>query len=395
MTGVRPASNRFVNYLAWAEKDAPGAKTINTHFKENGYSTISIGKIFHHAADNLQGWSEAPWRPRGSLATQYNNPENLKTHKENQSKDSKPNRGPAFEAGLVEDSSYPDGKIAERAIEQLASFENKETPFFLAVGFLKPHLPFNCPKKYWDLYDPESIQLPENYYPPKDAPEGAVHNFGELRSYHGIPPNGILKPALARQLIQGYYACVSYTDAQIGKILDALEASGKADNTIIILWGDHGWNLGEHTMWCKHSCFEVSLHAPLIISSPQFKGGQRASALTEFIDIYPTLCELTNLPQPSHLDGKSVVPLMRNPAAPWPQMAISRYKNGDSIRTDTYRFTQYSDSDGHAISQMLYDHNNDPHENTNIIKKGNETAASTTDLLDQLKKHKGRPNANR
>ncbi|GAG86290.1 unnamed protein product, partial [marine sediment metagenome] len=179
--------------------------------------------------------------------------------------------------------------------------------FFLAVGFLKPHLPFVAPKKYWDLYDHDSIQLPPNYYPPKNAPREAVHTSGELRAYAGVPAKGPVSDEMARKMIHGYYACVSFTDAQIGKVLDELEKLGLAEDTIVILWGDHGWNLAEHTMWCKHSCFETSMHAPLIVRAPGVtKGGQRTKALTEFIDIYPSLSELAGLPLPAHLQGKSL-----------------------------------------------------------------------------------------
>lgn len=366
MTGIRPAKNRFKSYLTRADEDTPDITTLNTHFKNNGYTSLSIGKVFHNLNDNIDGWSERPWRPRGGLDSQYNVAENKRIHTENGKNEIKPTRGPAFEAGDVEDNAYPDGKIAGYAVSQLKTMSEKDEPFFLAVGFLKPHLPFNCPKEYWDLYDPDSIELPENYHPPENAPNGAVHTFGELRAYHGIPNKGVLEPELAKHLIHGYYACVSYTDAQVGKVLAELDRLKLRDNTIVILWGDHGWNLGEHTMWCKHSCFEVSLHSPLIINAPGFKPAQRTPALTEFIDVYPSLCELTGIPLPGHLEGRSVVPLLNNPNADWKTAAISRYKEGDTIRTDQFRFTQYWERDGKQKSRMLYDHRNDPAENENV-----------------------------
>ena len=174
MTGIRPAHNRFVNYLTWAERDAPEATTLNTHFKTNGYVTHSIGKVFHHQEDNLKGWSTPPWRPTGGLAKQYKLPENQARHRHNLTQETKPNRGPAFEAAEVDDEAYPDGQIANQAVDRIRVLSEAQEPFFLAVGFLKPHLPFNCPKRYWDLYDPDAIHLPSNYHPPQDVPEGAV-----------------------------------------------------------------------------------------------------------------------------------------------------------------------------------------------------------------------------
>ena len=364
MTGLRPARNRFVNYLTWADRDAAGVATLNTHLKSHGYRTLSLGKVFHHARDSIAGWSEEPWRPRTS--GHYADPENQRLHRENGRKERKPNRGPAVESADVPDARYGDGMVAERGVRVLQELSESETPFFLAVGFYKPHLPFVAPKRYWDLYPADQIRMPSNYFPPADAPAGAVHAFGELRSYHGIPSTGILPVEQAKELIRGYYACVSYTDAQIGKLLDELERLGLDDETIVILWGDHGWNLGEHTLWCKHSTFETSMHAPLIVRVPGFPKGRATPALTEFIDIYPSLCELTGVPQPSHLQGRSFVPLLREPDLEWKSAAIGRYRNGDTIRTDRFRFTQYWDAMIKPSGQMLYDHSADPGENANL-----------------------------
>lgn len=389
MTGIRPASNRFRNYLTRADEDVPDITTLNTHFKNNGYTTISIGKIFHHKKDNASGWTEEPWGPGGGLTSQYHVPDNLRMHKANQQKDRKPNRGPAFEAGEVPDETYPDGQIAQRAVSTLKRLGEADEPFFLAVGFLKPHLPFNCPKKYWNLYDADEIEVPENYHPPANAPDGSVHTSGELRAYGGIPNKGILEPDLAKKLIHGYYACVSYTDNQIGKILDELDRLKLTDNTVVVLWGDHGWNLGEHTMWCKHSCFETSLHSPLIFSTPGYNSGQRTSALTEFIDIYPTLCDLAEIPKPDHLQGRSVVPLLTDPNAEWKSAAISRYNNGDSIRTDQFRFTQYTGPNGKKTGRMLYDHKMDPDENRNIAFQS-PNAETVRSLYQRLEREMGK-----
>lgn len=359
MTGIRPARNRFVNYLAWAERDAPGIRTLNTQFREHGYYTVSLGKVFHHPEDNAQGWSEPAWRPRG--AETYQLPESRRAARNNDR-----GRGPAWEAADVEDEAYADGQLARRALADLRRLAEMDQPFFLAVGFFKPHLPFVAPQKYWDLYDSDSIQLPATYHRPKDAPDEAIHNWGELRAYAGIPANGPLTDEQARTLIHGYYACVSYTDAQIGRLLGELDRLGLSDDTIVVLWGDHGWNLGEHTLWCKHCCFETSMHAPLIVKAPGIEGGRSTRGLTEFIDIYPSLCELAGLPQPAHLQGASFIPLMQDPERDWKESAIGRFRNGDTIRTDGFRYTEYTTGEGAAISRMLYDHAVDPQEDANI-----------------------------
>ena len=389
MTGLRPSRNRFVNYLTWADRDALGVVTLNTHFKTHGYRTISLGKVFHQLRDSIEGWSEEPWRPR--VKGHYARPENQRLHTENGKKETKPTRGPAVESADVPDNRYGDGLVAERAVSRLQELSAEESPFFLAVGFYKPHLPFVAPKRYWDLYAEEDIEVPDNYFPPSNAPDGAVHTFGELRSYHGIPNSGILSEDEARELIHGYYACVSYTDAQIGKVLDELKRLGLDDNTIVVLWGDHGWNLGEHTMWCKHSTFETSMHAPLIVRAPGYLQGRSTRALTEFIDLYPSLCELAGLPLPEHLDGRSFVPLLNEPDLAWKSAAIGRYKNGDTIRTDQFRFTQYWAPNRQASGRMLYDHAIDGSENVNLSERP-DSQATVEAHLSQLLFDMGQPN---
>ncbi|NQV27508.1 MAG: sulfatase [Rhodopirellula sp.] len=382
MTGIRPAPSRFVSYLARADQDAPGITTFNTQFRKNGYYTVSLGKVFHHATDNAKGWSEPAWRTND--IPRYRNSENHALHTKRQ-KQGSGNRGPAWESAAVPDNAYADGVIAERAIADLRRLDAREEPFFLAVGFLKPHLPFIAPKKYWDLYDHEKIQLPDNYHVPKDAPKESIHSFGEMRAYAGIPAKGPVSEETARNLIHGYYACVSYADAQIGKLLDELDRLQISDNTIVVLWGDHGWNLGEHTLWCKHSCYETSMQIPLIVRAPRIKGGQRRSGLIESIDLYPSLCELAGLPLPDHLQGSSFATLMKDADSEWKSAAVGRFQNGDTIRTDSFRFTEYTDKKGKRTSQMLYDHAADPHENVNVVKVEAESAKELAGKLSDLK----------
>lgn len=363
MTGIRGTARRFVGFDCYASKDAPGAIPLNGHFKAAGYTTISLGKVFHHPDDFAEGWSEPAWRPNAPM---YARPENLAKAKAN------PGRrkyGPPFEEADVPDDSYGDGKLAEEAVSRLRQLAKGESPFFLAVGFFKPHLPFVAPKKYWDLYPEPTVKMPDNYYPPKDAPKGAVHSFGELRAYTDVPKEGILPEDLALKLIRGYRAATSYTDAQIGKVLAELDALKLRENTVVILWGDHGWNLGEHTMWCKHSCFETSMRVPMIVSAPMrqgFKAGAKTMAISEFIDIYPTLCDLAGLERPRQLQGMSFSAVLADPARPLREAAIGRFGNGDTIRTESHRFTAYSEKSGNEIGRMLYDHGSDPDENVNV-----------------------------
>jgi len=389
MTGIRPSRHRFVNYFTWAEKDAPGIRTLNTHFKKHGYYTISNGKVFHHPTDNVEGWSERPWVPEAAWMG-YVLPESHQAW-ERHRKQTTTGRalGPPYEAADVSDDAYADGKVAGKSIQDLRRLAKMDKPFFLAAGFYKPHLPFVAPKKYWDLYDRDQIRLPETYHRPKDAPDVAIHSWGELRGYADVPSRGPLPDEMARTLIHGYYACVSYADAQIGKLLDELKRLGVAKGTIVILWGDHGWNLGEHTLWCKHCCFETSMHAPLIVKAPEITGGVKTRGLTEFIDIYPSLCELAGIAAPDHLQGKSFVPLMKDPLQNWKQAAIGRYLGGDTIRTDKYRFTEYTNPGGNFRARMLYDHHIDPQEDVNISER-KESERARRELAEELRKGKGK-----
>ncbi len=381
LTGTRPTADRFLGYATWAEKDLPGALSVAEHFKNNGYHAISNGKIFHHRADCKNSWSEDAWHPGGNWRN-YMLEENQKLNR----RKAKP-AGPAYECADVPDNAYFDGKVADKGISDLRRLKREDKPFFLALGFLKPHLPFNAPKKYWDMYKPQEIDLADNPFRPKGAPDAALHNWGELRAYHGIPPKGSLSEELARKLVHGYYACVSFTDAQIGRVVAELDRLGLRDNTVVVLWGDHGWNLGEHGLWCKHCNFETSLHSPLIVTAPGIAGGRKSNALTEYVDIYPSLCELCDLPQPDHLQGRSFVPLLKDPNLPWKEAVFSRYFKGDSVKTDRYRYTQWRGKDGGVYARMLYDHKVDLVENVNIaeLPQNKELVKKFSKMLRELK----------
>jgi arylsulfatase A-like enzyme len=371
MSGTRPTASRFVNYYARKDKDLPDVPSLSYWFKNHGYTTVAYGKIYHWEDDDLEGWTQPPrWPEVDGVGWQgYLTEESKKAIEENRSEEN-PGLvvGPATEAADVPDNAYVDGGLAELSVEQLEQFAESDEPFFLAVGFLKPHLPFNAPKKYWDLYDRSQLHLPDNGFRPYGAPDAAMHRFAELRDmYSDTPAEGPVSEELALELIHGYYACVSYTDAQIGKVLDALEETGLAENTIVVLWGDHGYHLGEHALWCKHANFDLTMKAPLLVRVPGIAGGTETSAITEFIDIYPTLCELAGLPLPVHLDGRSFVEELQSPDHFHKEYAYSRYHNGESIITNSFIYSQWQDADHDVYGEMLYDHRIDPGETQNVV----------------------------
>lgn len=380
MSGIRPTQDRFLRYTARQDEQAPDVPSLAEHFRENGYHTISNGKIYHYSSDTPESWSEPAWKPELRHAT-YRIPENAAIVETNAK-----GRGPAFEAAEVPDNAYADGLIAEKAISDLHRLQQMDQPFFLAVGFLRPHLPFNAPKQYWDLYDRDAVGQPANHFFPLNAPEEARYSFGELRNYSNIPDEvPLTDPELRITLRHGYYAATSYADAMVGKVIDTLERLGMADNTIIILWGDHGWQLGEHTYWCKHTNFEVAVQSPLLIRDPRRQPGARINALVEFVDIYPTLCELAGLELPDHLQGESMVPLLDNPQGSGKSAVFSRFGRGESIRTNRYRYTAFLDG-SKIVSDMLYDLVTDPHENINIVDLS-ESAVVASRLRAQLLAH--------
>ena len=389
MTSIRPAPKRFVSHLTYAERDAPGITTLNTHLKQNGYTTLSNGKVFHHPEDEAIGWSEPAWRPtvrKGPLTPEAK----AEKKKPGGNKDEDGNtRSAPYEISPRPDDELGDGMVAQKTIADLQRLKGKEQPFFLVAGFFKPHLPFVAPKKYWDLYPAGTFKLPANYYPPKDAPAAAIVDDGELRSYAGVPKAGPLSDELAINLIHGYNACVSFTDAQVGRVLAELDRLDLAKDTIVILWGDHGWLLGEHSFWGKHRCYEDSMQVPLIIRAPGLKGGVKTTGITELIDVYPSLCELTGLPIPAHVQGRSFAPLLKNPMLPWKDQAIGRFQSGDTIRTDTHRFTEYSKAKGNPSGRMLYDHRDDPAENVNVSEQPT-SAATALKLAGRLNAGKGK-----
>ena len=389
LSGCRPDTTRIYDLKTPLRQAMPEVLSLPEHFKNSGYQTISIGKIYHHGKDDLRGWSDDPFRSKGDWKGRgYLTDEAIEAMKQNDEilqQQNNPRRGlgPAFEAADVPDNAYHDGKDTDAAVEALRQLKDKK--FFLAMGFKKPHLPFNAPKKYWDMYSPESIKLAENPFEPEGVTEYSLTNFGELRTYFGMPKEGPVPDDLARQLIHGYSACVSYLDAQLGRLLGELERLSLRDKTVIILWGDHGWKLGEHASWCKHTNFEIDARAPMILSAPGIKtAGEHTYALTEFVDMYPTLCDLCDLPIPEHLEGTSLVPLLEKPHRPWKKGAFSQYPRRDvmgyTVRTERFRYTEWKDrTSGEVKARELYNHQRDAQENVNVAGRG-EYAEEITQL---------------
>jgi arylsulfatase A-like enzyme len=394
LTGTRPDTTKVWDLQTHFRKALPDVVTLPQHFKNNGYFVQGMGKLFHGGFDDPQSWS-VPWQSpvtrHGAYGLRENNQLAQPVDEDASKSAGKGPRGPAFESSEAPDNTFHDGALADMAVAALRDCAKKDQPFWLGVGFIRPHLPFVSPKKYWDLYDPAKIALAPNPFPPKGAPDYAVMPGGELRSYHGIP-KGPIPDDLARQLKHGYYAAISYMDAQLGKVLDELDRLGLTEKTIIVLWGDHGWKLGEHAGWCKHSNVENDTNAPLLISVPRLNtAGKHTDALAEFVDIYPTLAELCGLSLPPHLEGTSLVPVLRDPAqsvksaafSQYPRSADGKHLMGYSMRTERYRFTRWvSKADHSKVDAVeLYDEQVDPQENVNIAQdpKNAELIAGLTE----------------
>lgn len=372
LTGLYPTPSRFTNYGSRVEKDAPGIVSLPGHFKNNGYYTTTLGKIFHHPDDGLSAWSELPYRPdypnslkQQELWRDYQSDELSWTKEKDLPLGAS---GPAWEAADVDDSLYYDGKTTRLTLHKLEQLAKLNKPFFFGLGFIRPHLPFNAPKKYWDMYDPSGIVLADNPYMPTNAPRDAWHNYRELRGYTNISNDTVPIPDdTARKLRHGYFACVSFVDAQVGLVVNKLKELNLYDNTIIVIIGDHGWSLGEHTLWCKHSCFNNALRTTMIIKAPGFEQGAKTSSLVSFVDLYPTLCELAELERPGHLGGRSFLPVLKDTTAVVNEYVFARWQNGESVKSDRYLYTRYYGRNGEVSGEMLYDHESDPDENNNVV----------------------------
>jgi iduronate 2-sulfatase len=391
LTGVRPTTMGIydlgTNFRAWSSN----AVSLPQYFKQHGYRAEGLGKIFHVGHGNHEdpaSWS-VPHRQFNSIAyvLPHNRAKQGLTREEALFSNLPPERlprGAAYEAADVPDDAYPDGRLATEAINRLRAAKETSEPFFLALGFLKPHLPFCAPKKYWDLYDRASFEIPSLRTPPEGAPKYAPTGWGELRQYTDTPETGPLDDGKARTLIHGYFAATSFVDAQIGRVLDEFDRLGLAANTIVVLWGDHGWHLGDHGQWCKHSNYEQANRIPLLISAPGVtKPGKHTEALAESVDLYPTLCELAGLPAPQvpqGIEGKSLVPVLKRPSRDSKEAAFHVYPRsrpgdgqilGRAVRTERYRLVEWKKpgAPSNTAEFELYDYKKDPLETVNLASK--------------------------
>ncbi|MBK3518223.1 sulfatase [Carboxylicivirga marina] len=413
MTGMRPDYTGVWDLKTRMRDVNPDILAMPEFFKNNGYETVAVGKIYDPRCVDKE-YDKPSWSIPYKESSKYIYPAEygepglsyyaLKDRKEkvhaleaearkkgvNVHKYVSDRFKPSVEMADVPDEAYIDGQIANNAIKYIDQFsKEKSKPFFLGVGFKRPHLPFAAPTKYWELYKRDEIELAKYPYPVKDGVNMAYHNSGELQSYTDIPPLSSftdintmeLPDDKQKELIHGYYAAISYIDAQVGKVMAKLKETGLDKNTVVVLWGDHGWHLGDHSMWCKHSNFEQATRVPLIITAPGFEAGTYAHP-AEFIDVFPTLCELSGLKTPSQLQGLSLVPAFKDNDEMVKPVAVSQFnrgkKKGYSIRSDRFRLTLWM-KDGwntskplrgdEIVAGELYDYQMDELETTNLYNK--------------------------
>lgn len=392
MLGLRPQTLGIYDLSTNFRKSVPDAVTLAQHFRAAGYRTEAMGKIFHVGHGNTEdeaSWTVPHFKHGGRM---YAVPANRPPAREAGDKrpaEQRP-RGTAFESAPdADDDVYADGRIAAEAVRRLEGAKSKpEEPFFIAVGFIKPHLPFCAPKKYWDLYDRDALPTPAVTTPPEGAPSYAPQFGGELRQYKGIPKQGALPADLQRTLVHGYYAATSYMDAQLGRVLDALDQTGLAANTIVVLWGDHGWHLGDHGIWCKHTNYEQAARVPLIISAPGMTtAGSRSNALIETVDLYPTLAQLAGLPPRGKIDGQSFVNTLKDSKAAHRTWVTHVYPRGQrigrAIRTDRYRLVEWKvpGEPAEKAELELYDYQADPEERRNLAAEQKDVVAELRAIL--------------
>lgn len=399
----------------------PGAVTLPQHFAAQGYRTESLGKVFHighgnegdplsfsvpHFKDKVIEYLD----PASTHGGQLTREEALFTNQKLDAIRSLP-RGVAFEAPTADDDDYADGRVAAETIVRLQAAklrrETKGTPFFIVAGFVRPHLPFSAPKKYWDLYDPNQLPLPAFEQLPENAPAVAGKRGGEIAAYDPVPEDraASFTSSLKQQLIHGYYASTSYMDAQVGRVIDELDRLKLQENTIIVFWSDHGYHLGDHGIWTKHTNYEQATRIPLLIVAPGVTQPNTVTGqLTESVDLYPTLAELANLPKPAGpqpINGLSLVPALRDPKTRIRDHVFHAYPNaklGRAIRTDRYRLVEWKTPGANPESAELelYDYEIDPDEKQNIASDQPLVTASLRTILQTYPEAaplNGRPNA--
>ncbi len=394
LSGLRPATTGLYGFGTSIREAMPDVVTLPQHFKSHGYHTSAVGKVFHLYSETLLGSEDDPasWSRPLILPTRpvWGPEQEVVRHRLIAEAEGRGDRfehphdwprANAWEAPEVADEALQDGEIASIAIDLMRERARSEEPWFLAVGFLKPHLPFVAPKRYWDLYREDELELPLNQVPPIDAPPFALIP-GPDRLFANVPKSGPIDEAFKRRFLHAYLACISYVDAQVGRVVRALDDLGLRERTVVVFLGDHGYQMGEHGAWGnKHSNYETSTRVPLLVSAPGMTvAGRSTDALVELVDLYPTLADLAGLPIPAMVEGSSFRPLLVKPACPWKKAAFSETLKmrrkaeggppirllGTAIRTDRERYVEWVDGEGTVVARELYDHRVDPGENRNI-----------------------------
>jgi iduronate 2-sulfatase len=370
-SGLMPASlGKGVGSANTFRVEHPTIVALPELFKRHGWFTRGFGKILHNGQDDPQSWSEPLFTPE---PLHYAAEENLEKHPIINRAAPENRVNPLFESADVEEDAYEDGLTANAAVKAIREAGKADAPFFMMVGFHKPHTPFNAPKKYWDLYERSAIPLAPSPEPPLNVDERyAVHNSNYVRSFKDIPDSGQLPDELAREIRHAYYACISYVDALVGDVLAALEETGQREDTIIVFTSDHGYQLGDHSLWSKHTNFELATRVPLFVSVPNsLANGTTTDALIELVDLFPTLAELCGLESPEHVEGVSFASIFGGQKTEVRDTAFSEFTRngarGCSIRTSRFRYIEWRDhKTGDVVAQELYDHSQDPGENVNI-----------------------------
>ena len=409
MTGQRPDTLGVWTLPIHFREAKPNVVTLPQWLRRHGYTAVGHGKIYHNPTPDPQSWSE-PIRPiqfqRGYAKGWQARIRKVQAKLPDNDWRKNNLRGPATAAPVIDDHQLVDGARTNMAIEDLRRLGQAEKPFFLALGFIRPHLAWISPKKYWDLYDPKTLPVIIDGEVTPNTPPYALSTSYELTHYMDLidfpkpwDEQGVTD-AVARRLMHAYYASVSYVDAQLGRLLAALDDAGLADNTIIVLWSDHGWKLGEYNGWGKMSNYEIDTRVPFIIAAPGMKtAGQSTDTPVELLDIFPTLCDMAGIPTPDFVQGTSLLPLLKNPAAKIDRVAHSQYyRNHDSaeymgyaMRTATHRFVEWREfGTGKVTARELYDHRQNHSETANVIDTAPEALVeSLTSRL--LKTHPRRP----
>ena len=378
------------------------AVTLPQHFRKHGYRAEAVGKILHTGHGNHD--DPASWSVPSAIdkVVEYLDPAHAAGGRLTREEAYFTNqrlgeigalpRGDAIEALDVPDNAYADGRIADEGIRRLrAAAERKDAPFFLALGFVKPHLPFTAPRRYFDLHDALALPLPPTSVPPEGAPRFAGKVGGEIVNYAPLSVENLKQEETQRRLIHAYYACVSFVDAQIGRVLDELDRSGLRESTVVVLWGDHGWHLGDHGIWTKHTNYEQANRIPLLVVAPGVcRPGSVSRQIAETVDLYPTLADLAGLPAPAGpqpIDGISLVPALRDPTVALRDHAYHAYPRGDrlgrAIRTARHRLVEWKKPGAppETAELELYDYQMDPWETRNLAASEPQVVARLRSLL--------------